>query len=160
MTPTIAPAPVRKQVEVGAPPDRAFAFFIARMGRWWRKDHSLLGDRVREDVVVEPRVGGRWYERAVDGSECTWGKVLAWNPPGRVVLAWQLDADWRYDPALITELEIKFVALAGSRTLVVLEHRKLENFGARAEEIRAALDSYDAWHGALERFVELADAEA
>ncbi|MGH6980040.1 MAG: SRPBCC family protein [Stellaceae bacterium] len=160
MTRTIVPAPVRKQVEVGAPPDRAFAFFTTRMGRWWREDHSLLGDRVRADVVVEPHVGGRWYERAVDGSECNWGKVLEWDPPGRVVLAWQLDADWRYDPGLVTELEIRFVGVAGSRTRVELEHRKLENFGARAEEIRAALDSYNAWQVGLDRFAELAAAEA
>jgi len=160
VTRTIVPAPVRKAVEVGASPDRAFAFFTARMGRWWRPDHSLLDGLPRADVVVEPRVGGRWYERATDGSECNWGKVLEWEPPGRVVLAWQLDADWRYDPDLITELEIRFVAVAESRTRVELEHRKLENFGVRAEEIRAALDSYNAWQGGLERFAELADREA
>ncbi|HEY7990196.1 MAG TPA: SRPBCC family protein [Stellaceae bacterium] len=160
MSRTIAPAPVRKHVEVGAPRDRAFAFFTARMGRWWRADHSLLAGKARADVVVEPHLGGRWFERAVDGSECDWGKVLEWEPPDRVVLAWQLNADWRYDPDLITELEIRFVALGAARTRVELEHRKLENFGARAEEVRAALDSYNAWQGGLDRFAEIADREA
>ena len=160
MTRTVVPAPVRKTVEVGAPPERAFAFFTARMGRWWRPEHSLLGDRVRADVVVEPRVGGRWYERATDGAECDWGKVLEWEPPGRVVLAWQLNANWRYDPDLVTELEVRFVAVEAARTRVELEHRKLENFGPRAEEIRALLDSYDAWQGAIDRFAALADIEA
>ena len=160
MTRTIVPAPVRKQVEVATTPARAFDFFTARMGRWWRPDHSLLGGLPRDDVIVEPRPGGRWYERATDGSECDWGKVLEWEPPGRVLLAWQLNADWRYDPDLVTELEIRFVAVAAARTRVELEHRKLENFGARAEATRALLDSFDAWTGALERFVEIANLEA
>ncbi len=160
MSGTIAPAPVRKSVEIATTPERTFAFFAERMGRWWRPDHSLLGGLPREDVVIEPRVGGRWYERATNGTVCEWGKVLEWEPPRRLLLAWQLNADWRYDPDLITELEIRFIAIGADRTRVELEHSKLENFGPRAEETRALLDSFDAWMGALERFVEIAGREA
>jgi len=158
VTATITPAPIRKTVEVTAPPDRAFAFFTARMGRWWPHAHSLL-KAPQQDVVIEPRRGGRWYERGVDGSEYNWGRVLAWEPPGRLVLAWQLDADWRYDPDLVTEVEVRFVALGAEATRVELEHRRLENFGARAAEARRRLDSPEAWRGTLDRFAEAASLE-
>jgi uncharacterized protein YndB with AHSA1/START domain len=156
---TIRPAPIAKTVQVGAPPDRAFAFFTERMGRWWPRAHTLLG-APQEDVVIEPRRGGRWYERGVDGSEYDWGRVLAWEPPERIVLAWQLDADWRYDPDLITEVEVRFVALGTDATRVELEHRLLENYGARAAEARERLDSPDAWRGTLDRYAEIATGEA
>jgi uncharacterized protein YndB with AHSA1/START domain len=108
----------------------------------------LLTQSPLQDVVIEPRVGGRWYERNEDGSECDWGRVLLWEPPGRVVLAWQLNAEWKYDPGLVTELEVRFIA-EGPMTRVELEHRNLERFGARAEEIRAILDSMDGWGSTL-----------
>jgi uncharacterized protein YndB with AHSA1/START domain len=159
MSPTITPAPIHKSVEVATTPERAFVFFTGRMGRWWPKAHTLLG-APQEDVIIEPRPGGRWYERGRDGSEYEWGRVLAWEPPDRVVLAWQLDADWRYDPDLLTEVEVRFIALAGQMTRVELEHRRLENFGPRAAETRARLDGREAWRGTLDRFAEIARAEA
>ena len=159
--PAIKPAPIRKTVAVAAPRDRAFAFFTGGMGRWWPRAHTLLGDGVpQQEVVIEPRSGGRWYERGVDGSEYTWGHVLAWEPPGRVVLAWQLDADWRYDPDLVTEVEVRFVAVGAEATRVELEHRRLENYGARAAAARELLDSPGAWTGTLDRFAEIARREA
>lgn len=159
MIATITPAPIRKTVQVTASADRAFTFFTARMGRWWPHAHTLLG-APQEDVVIEPRSGGRWYERGVDGSEYNWGRVLAWEPPDRIVLAWQLDADWRYDPDLITEVEVRFVALGAEATRVELEHRRLENYGARAAEARERLDSPEAWTGTLDRYAEIASREA
>jgi uncharacterized protein YndB with AHSA1/START domain len=159
VTATITPAPIRKTVQVTAQPARAFAFFTERMGRWWPHAHTLLG-APQEDVVIEPRLGGRWYERGVDGSEYEWGHVLAWEPPERIVLAWQLDTDWRYDPDLITEVEVRFIALGAEATRVELEHRRLENYGARAAEARARLDSPEAWRGTLDRFAEIATQEA
>jgi uncharacterized protein YndB with AHSA1/START domain len=140
----ITPAPVRKTITVKASQSRAFDVFTAGMGRWWRKDHHLLTQSPLKDVVIEPRAGGRWYEQNEDGSECDWGKVLAWEPPGRVVLAWQLNAEWKYDPDLVTEVEVQFIA-EGSMTRVEFEHRNLERFGARADEIRAILDSMNGW---------------
>ena len=94
----IAPAAIRKTVTVKAPIDRAFAVFASRMGEWWHKEHSIAKDTMQVDVVIEPHAGGRWYEKGADGSEHSWGKVLAYDPPHRLVLAWQLTRDFAYDP--------------------------------------------------------------
>ena len=117
----------------------------------WPRSKSI-GSSPQTDVVLEPVVGGRWYERGADGSECEWGKVLQWQPPSRVVLAWQIGADWKYDPALVTEVEITFTAINVSETRVELEHRHLERLGPNAEQIRAAFDSEDGWNGVLKGF--------
>ena len=140
----IAPAPVRKSIAVKAKPDRAFEVFTAGMGRWWAKEH-LIGTSPLRDVVLEPRAGGRWFELNEDGSTCEWGRVLAWDPPGRVLLAWQLNADWKYDPSFVTELEVRFTP-EGDGTRVDLEHRNLDRFGDKAEGVRAALDSHEGWN--------------
>jgi uncharacterized protein YndB with AHSA1/START domain len=132
--PVIVPAPVRKSMLVPAPPDKAFEVFTRGMGRWWSKEHSINTSPM-VDVVIEPRAGGRWYERGEDGSECQWGHVIAWEAPKRLVLAWQLNGDWKFDASLITEVEIRFTAEGGA-TRVELEHRDLEKFGEKAETIR------------------------
>jgi uncharacterized protein YndB with AHSA1/START domain len=123
-------APVVKEVDVKAPPERAFALFTARMGAWWPRTHSI-GASPQVEVVVEPYAGGRWFERGEDGAECPWGRVLDWAPPRRLLLAWQIDAAFKYDPAFETELEITFTDLAPG-TRVRLEHRNLERFGESA----------------------------
>jgi uncharacterized protein YndB with AHSA1/START domain len=149
MTQTIAVAPVRKQVRVPASPDRAFEIFTAGMGRWWPKGHSIAASP-QQDVIVEPRSGGRWFERGEDGSEQAWGKVVAWEPPTRVLLIWQLDPQWTYNPELETELEVRFTP-DGEGTLVQLEHR-MEGFGEAAEQMREQLSGPDAWEGLLNLF--------
>jgi Activator of Hsp90 ATPase homolog 1-like protein len=154
----IQPAPVRRSVEVAAAQARAFAVFTARMGDWWPKSHTIEGQSPQVAVVVEPRPGGRWYERLENGQTCDWGHVLAWEPPGRVLLAWQLDAEFNYDPKLVTEVEVTFEAIGETRTRVVLEHRLLERMGARAEEVRTMIDAPDGWPGILQRYAELAAA--
>jgi uncharacterized protein YndB with AHSA1/START domain len=154
MTQTITVAPVRKQVRVAAPPDRAFEVFTAGMGRWWPKSHSI-GSSPQKEIIVEPRAGGRWAERGEDGSEAEWGKVLAWEPPSRVLLAWQLNQQWQYDASLMTELEIRFTP-DGQGTLVELEHR-MEGFGEAAEQMRQQLEGPDAWEGLLKLFAVAAD---
>jgi uncharacterized protein YndB with AHSA1/START domain len=146
----VTPAPVRRSVIVRASPAHAFAVFTGRMTRWWRPDHHI-GTSPLKEVVLEPRVGGRWYEIGEDGSTCQWGTVLAWEPPARLLLAWQLDADWKYDPHFVTELEVRFLP-EGDGTRVELEHRNLERFGDKAEAIRKSLGSPDGWTGALELF--------
>lgn len=153
----IRPAPVNRSVVVKAEVERSFAAFTGRMGRWWPRTHSI-GAAPLADVVVEPRVGGRWYERSTDGAECEWGKVLAWDPPGRLILAWQLDANWKYDPALVLEVEITFTALQGGMTRVDLEHRNLERYGDKAAAVRDMIGSDNGWMGILKSFV--ADTEA
>jgi Activator of Hsp90 ATPase homolog 1-like protein len=145
-------APVKKSVVVQADVERSFAAFTSRMGRWWPRSHSI-GSAPIADVIVEPRVGGRWYERSSQGAECEWGKVLAWDPPGRVILAWQLDANWKYDPALVLEVEITFTALEGGLTRVDLEHRNLERYGDKAAAVGDALGSESGWPGILKSFV-------
>jgi uncharacterized protein YndB with AHSA1/START domain len=151
----INPAPVRKEVLVKAPQQRAFDVFTGQMTRWWRPDHHL-GSSPLKEVVLEPRANGRWYEVCEDGTTCEWGKVIAWEPPGKVVLAWQLTADWKYDPQFVTELEIRFVPADGG-TRVTLEHRNLDRFGERAAATRAALDSAEGWTGGLVAFARAVD---
>ncbi|MCW3846845.1 SRPBCC family protein [Sphingomonas sp. LB-2] len=146
-TQRIQPAPIRKTMRVKASRERAFEVFVSRMGSWWYKDHSIL--RMREqipqaDVVVEPREGGRWYERGEDGSEYDWGRVLAWDPPGRLALAWQLTGDWEYDPDFETTVEVSFTE-DGEYTEVVFEHRDLERYG----EAISQLAGMDAGWGAI-----------
>ena len=108
---------VHKTITVAAPQQRAFDVFTTGMSEWWMRDSHHIGETAPEAVVIEPQAGGRWFERAPDGAECDWGRVLEWEPPARVLLAWHLDADWRYDPdpAKATELEVQFVAEARTR---------------------------------------------
>jgi uncharacterized protein YndB with AHSA1/START domain len=156
MTARIAPAPVRKSVRVKASPTRAFEVFAARMGTWWPKSHSV-GSSPQKEVIIEPRAGGRWFERGEDGSECDWGHVLAWEPPSRLLLAWQLDADFKYDKGLVTEVEVRFIP-DGDGTRVELEHRKLERFADRAEAMRSTFDSPGGWGGILDGYAAVAAA--
>jgi uncharacterized protein YndB with AHSA1/START domain len=151
---TIKPAPVHRSVQVKLPAARAFEIFTAGMGRWWLPSHKI-GKTAFKDVIVESRAGGRWFERGEDGAECDWGKVLVWQPPSRLVLAWQIDANWTYQPDLVTEVEIRFVEQAGG-TRVELEHRGLEKYGSEAERVRAIYDSAGGWTGLLESFTKKA----
>jgi uncharacterized protein YndB with AHSA1/START domain len=120
-------APVRRQVRTKAPPARAFQIFTARMGDWWPKGETV-GGKPHARLVIEPHADGRWFEEDADGVATPWGKVLVWEPPHRLVLAWQLDANRRYNPSLITEVEITFAPADGGGTDVTLEHRNLERF--------------------------------
>jgi hypothetical protein len=156
---TIRPAPVCKSITVKAGAARAFEVFTGRIGSWWPRTHCIASSP-QKDVVLEPKVGGRWFEIGEDGSQCNWGKVLAWEPPVRVLLAWQINANWKYDPDLITEVEVRFTALTGGETRVDLEHRNLERFGDKSEPARTALDSEGGWSGILRTYAEVAEASA
>ncbi|CAN7341772.1 MULTISPECIES: SRPBCC family protein [Ensifer] len=147
----IEPAPVRKTVTVRATPERAFDIFVAGMGEWWLKSHSLTASGQRT-VVVEPFAGGRWYEIGNGGEEKEWGRVLACERPRRILLAWQLNADWVFDPEFETAVEVIFEPAVDGGTTVLLEHRDLANYGAKANEARVALDSEDGWTGLLGAF--------
>ena len=149
---------VRQSVVVDAPPDRAFTVFTDGMSSWWPMDGYSIGSGPMADAVIEPREGGRWYERAEDGSETEWGRVLAWDPPDRVVLAWQITPEWKFDAGLHTEVEVRFTAEDDVRTRVDLEHRKLENYGELAEQMRAIFGGSDGggWGGLLRRFADAA----
>jgi uncharacterized protein YndB with AHSA1/START domain len=153
MVKTITVAPVRKQVRVNAAPQRAFEIFTAGMKRWWLPSHSINKSPI-SDIVMEPRVGGRWFERGQDGSECQWGQVLAWEPPRRLVLTWQISPQWQFDPNLVSEVEVRFVPDNGG-TRVELEHR-LDGYGDAAEQMRQVFEGANAWSGLLEKFAEAA----
>ncbi|HUE39063.1 MAG TPA: SRPBCC family protein [Candidatus Binatia bacterium] len=148
---------IRKQLTVEAPLDRAFRVFTANMGAWWPKEHHI-GKAALKDCVIEPKVNGRWYERGEDGSECEWGKVLEWDPPRRLVLAWQLNEGFQYDPALVTEVEVTFTLLGPKQTRVDFEHRNLERFGEAAERLRGLMG--EGWGQILESYKQTAVAAA
>jgi len=149
--------PVFKEIVVDAPVERAFRVFTAGFDRWWPREHHILEAPLAR-AVLEPHAGGRWYEVAEDGSQCDWGRVLVWDPPKRLVLAWQLNGLWQYDPALVTELELRFVPLGAMQTRVELEHRDMERFGDMAAATRGALDSPQGWITHLTLFAEAATA--
>jgi uncharacterized protein YndB with AHSA1/START domain len=140
----ITVAPVRKTVRVNADAARAFDVFTAGFARWWPRTHHIAAAPLKE-AFIEPRVGGRWYERGEDGSECEWGKVLAWEPPARVVLGWQIRGDFKYDPTAMSEVEIRFIAESAGVTVVELEHRNIERLGTEAEEFRKKVDAPNGW---------------
>lgn len=151
----IAIEPVRKSVVVDTPIERAFELFTARFGDWWPTDHHI-GKQAYENSFIEPRAGGRWYERAIDGSECDWGRVIEWDPPHRVLLSWKIRPDWQADAddAKASEVEVRFISESPGATRVELEHRHLERHGDGADQYRTALNS--GWPGVLQKFVDFA----
>jgi uncharacterized protein YndB with AHSA1/START domain len=158
---TAAPLAVRKTVTVQAPQEIAFEVFTARIESWWPMATHKIGQADCAAVVIEPRTGGRWFERGTDGAECDWGRVLAWEPPARVVLAWQLSARWAFDPALHTEVEVRFHALDARTTEVSLEHRGLEAYGDAATAMRDIFQSPSGgWTGMLEHYARVASDRA
>lgn len=130
-------APVVRSVEVAVPPKRAFDLFTGHMGKWWHEGHHIAPTPFA-DILIEPEVDGRWYERDADGTETVWGKVLEWDPPHRLVLGWQLTAQFQYDPDFLNEVELTFTA-AGSGTLVTLTHHNLQRFGDSAAGMAPSL---------------------
>lgn len=151
----IKPAPIRKRLEIKASPERAFEVFTGAMGQWWPASHSVLG-APRKTVVIEPQVGGRWYEIAEDGSTCDWGDVAAWEPPHRVLLIWRLNSEFRYDAALTTEVEVRFEPGPDGVTVMEFEHRGLENFGPGSDKLLEGMNQ--GWGEILEGFAETAAA--
>ncbi|THD72491.1 SRPBCC family protein [Phenylobacterium sp.] len=157
MSQTIKPAAIAKTFAVGATPERAFKVFTAGFGGWWPKTH-YVGDSPLTGAVIEPRAGGRWYGEHEDGVERLWGDVLVWDPPGHLVLAWRLNAEFAYDPALLTEVDVHFTAVGDAETRIDFEHRGLERFGD-SEAAKKTLTSMDGgWSLILDSFKAVADA--
>ena len=150
----ITVAPVRKTIVVRAPQARAFEVFTARFGSWWPKSHHI-GAAEMANAIIEPRLGGRWYEKGVDGSECKWGNVLAWEPPSRVVLSWHVNSQFKIDDNVQSEVDVRFIAEDANTTRVELEHRIT---AADAEAMRAAVDSSNGWSGLLSAYADAAQA--
>jgi len=147
MSTQAADTAVRTSIAVEAPIDKTFSIFTDGMGTWWPPDHHILEGELAE-MVFEPRVGGHIYDRGVDGSECHWARVLAYEPPHRLVFSWDINNQWQLetDPAKTSEVEVRFTAESPERTHVELEHRNLDRHGAGWEQMRDAVGSPDGWN--------------
>jgi len=147
----IKPAPIRKTLRVAASPERAFDTFVA-MGPWWLRDHSVIAQAQQTeqvDVVIEPHVGGRWYEVGANGGTYDWGRVVAFERPERLVLLWQLGLDFEFHADLETTVEVLFRS-EGEHTVVEFEHRDLERMGENAAQVLESMDG--GWGALLDRF--------
>jgi len=147
---------VRKEITIEAPLETAFAVFTERFGDFKPPEHNLLGVGVAE-TVFEPRVGGHIYDRGVDGSECRWARVLAYEPPARVVFSWDIGPTWQIetDPDHTSEVEVRFTADGPDRTRVVLEHRHLDRHGPGWEAVRDGIEGDGGWPLYLDRYAAL-----
>jgi uncharacterized protein YndB with AHSA1/START domain len=156
MSTPAAETSVRTEVVVEAPIERAFSVFTEDFGGFKPPEHNILGVELAE-TVFEPRVGGNIVDRGVDGSECRWARVLAYEPPNRVVFSWDLNQQWQIetDVEKTSEVEVRFVAEAPARTRVELEHRNLDRHGEGWEGIGEGVGGEGGWPLYLQRFAEL-----
>jgi uncharacterized protein YndB with AHSA1/START domain len=153
---TDAPATtVRKEIVVNAPVEHAFRVFTERFDEVKPREHNLMGAPIVESVF-EPKIGGRLYDRGADGAICQFGRVLACEPPKRLVFTWDISPRWQVetDPARCSEVEVLFLAEGETRTRVVLEHRHLERHGEGWEGLAGAIDSGGGWPLYLQRLTE------
>jgi uncharacterized protein YndB with AHSA1/START domain len=155
MTETQAPV-VHKEVVVQAPVERAFTVFTENFGDFKPPEHNLLNVPIAE-TVFEARVGGHIYDRGVDGSECRWARILAFEPPSRVVFSWDIGPTWQLeaDPENTSEVEVRFVPEGAHRTRVELEHRHIDRHGPGWEAVTAGIDSDGGWQLYLDRYAAL-----
>jgi uncharacterized protein YndB with AHSA1/START domain len=147
---------VQKTILVEAPQLQAFETFTARFGDFKPPEHNLLAAPIAE-TVFEPRVGGHIYDRAEDGSECRWARVLAFEPPNRVVFSWDIGPTWQLegDPENASEVEVRFVAEGEDRTRVELEHRHIDRHGPGWEAVAEGVEGDAGWPLYLERYAAL-----
>ena len=159
MTTQATASATRATVVVDAPQERAFAVFTDGIDSWWPREHTI-GEAELREMVLEPKVGGRAYGIGVDGSESDWGRVLAFDPPNRIVVSWDITLQWKRELniAKTSEFEVRFVAEGPQRTRVELQHRHLERHGEGWEAMRDAVGSPNGWQGGLELFAAAAAA--
>ena len=138
-------APINQSITINAKPAKCFELFTTHIGNWWPKDQTLSKGPYKT-LVIEPKVGGRWYETDSTDKVLPWGDVLAWEPPHRVLLAWRLNTSFAYEPSLMTEVEITFQDLGGGKTQLALEHRDLEKLGKDSEKFVSMLSGGWAGH--------------
>ena len=154
-TPAEATA-VRHEVVVEAPIERAFSVFINDFGAFKPREHNMLSVDIAE-TIFEPRVGGHLYDRGVDGSECRWARILAYEPPNRVVFSWDISPQWQLETDLekTSEVEVRFTAETPGRTRVALEHRNLDRHLEGWQAVREGVDSEGGWPLYLQRYADL-----
>ena len=143
---------------VAMPIEKAFAFFTDSFGAWWPADYHI-GQADMADAIVEPREGGRWYERGTDGSERDWGRVLAWEPPSRLLVTWQINGQWQFDPdpEHASEIEVRFSADGPDQTTVELQHRHLDRL-VGGQAMRDGIGQGGGWTAVMETFAKAAEA--
>jgi uncharacterized protein YndB with AHSA1/START domain len=148
--------PLGGTVTVSVPIERAFQVFTASFNTWWPAQYHIGQVEIAE-AILEPREGGRWYERGVDGSECDWGRVLAWEPPHRLVVTWQINGQWQFDPdpEHASEIEVRFAAAGPEQTTVELEHRLLDRL-VDGQQLRDGITGGGGWGAILELFAKAA----
>ena len=139
---------IHMEIIVEAPSEKAFRVFTAGFDTWWPRTHHIASVPMKE-AVIEQKLGGRWYEKGEDGSECDWGKVIAWEPPKHFAVTWQLTHDYQYDPHLITEVHVTFESLDAHRTRVVFEHKYLDRYGDKMESVRNNIGNEESGWGRL-----------
>ena len=156
MTTQTSATSIRNSIVVEAPLERAFSVFTDGFGGFKPREHNLLAVDIAE-TVFETHVGGHIYDRGVDGSECRWARVLAFEPPDRVVFSWDISPQWQLetDPDKTSEVEVRFVAEGPSRTRVELEHRNLDRHGQGWEGLREGVHGDQGWPLYLRRFADL-----
>ncbi len=159
MTTQTAGTSVHASVLVEAPIGHAFTVFTEQIGTWWPPDHHILEGELT-GMVFEPRAGGRIYDRGADGTESAWSRVLAYDPPNRVVFSWDISPQWSIetDPSKTSEVEVTFVAEGPNRTRVELEHRNLDRHGEGWEPLRNSVGGPEGWPKELEAFAKAAAA--
>lgn len=159
MTPR-AVEPIRKSVVVNTSAERAFALFTQRFDAIKPREHNLLAVPIAA-TIFEPRVGGHIYDVGVDGSRCEWSRVLAFDPPTRIVFSWDIGPTWQLerDPGKTSEVEVRFIAESDRRTRVELEHRHLERHGEGWRSVANGVDGDAGWPLYLGRFADLATTE-
>ncbi|MDE5458605.1 ATPase [Bradyrhizobium sp. CSA112] len=156
MSTQAAIASVKHCIVVEAPIGHAFKVFTEDFGRFKPAEHNLLSVPIAE-TVFEPRVGGHLYDRGIDGSECRWARVLAYEPPNRVLLSWNISPQWQIetDPNKTSEWEVRFTAETAHRTRVEIEHRHLERHGEGWQSVRDGVAGDQGWPLYLQRFADL-----
>jgi uncharacterized protein YndB with AHSA1/START domain len=150
------PSVVRRNIVVETPIDRAFAVFVEQFGDFKPREHNMLSSEIVESTF-EPRVGGHIYDRGADGSECRWARVLAYEPPDRVVFSWDIGPTWQLetDERNASEVEVRFVAETAERTRVELEHRHIDRHGPGWESLRDGVADDQGWPLYLTRYAEV-----
>jgi uncharacterized protein YndB with AHSA1/START domain len=156
MTTPAAATSIRHEIVVQAPIARAFSVFTEDFGSFKPPEHNMLSVEIAE-TVFEPHAGGRVYDRGADGSECSWARVLAYEPPDRVLISWDINPRWQIETDLekTSEVEVRFIAEGSERTRVELEHRNLDRHGDGWEAVREGVDGPAGWPLYLQRFADV-----
>jgi uncharacterized protein YndB with AHSA1/START domain len=146
-------AAVEKSVMVKASVERAFQVFTEDFNGWWPKSHHI-GSSPMKKAILEGWVGGRCYSEQEDGTDCRWGSVLAWEPPHRFVMAWQITPTWKYEPDLAkaSEVEVRFTPMGEGMTRVDVKHWNFERHGEGGGTMRGQVDSSGGWGTLLQLY--------